>query len=92
MTSKTSPLSTGEQATKSASELLERYRDENPEDRVPVITSHQCDVSLPEDVNKTFEKILSEHDNKLDVLVTSAGFTEYVLIPAKVVFQAICSN
>jgi len=67
----------GEEAAKSAQHLVNHFRDENPGvSRLPIITAHQTDVSNPETVHKTFQEILKQHDNRIDILVTSAGFTE----------------
>ena len=41
----------------------------------PKVTAHYSDVSSPESVNASINEILQEH-NKIDHLVTSAGFTE----------------
>ncbi|KAF3928329.1 hypothetical protein AA313_de0209911 [Arthrobotrys entomopaga] len=65
----------GDEATKSASTLLSTYTSSNPSSPTPKITSHTCDVSNPDSVDSTFANILSTHD-RIDVLVTSAGFTE----------------
>ncbi|KAI5791888.1 hypothetical protein EDC01DRAFT_615993 [Geopyxis carbonaria] len=67
----------GEEAAKSAQNLIEHFREEHPDaERFPTITSHPTDVASPEAVHKTFQEILSAHNQKIDILVTSAGFTE----------------
>lgn len=43
--------------------------------RIPKVTAHHADVSLPASVNQSFASIIAEH-GKVDTLVTSAGFTE----------------
>jgi D-arabinitol 2-dehydrogenase len=43
--------------------------------RTPKITAHYCDVSDPTSVDECLAEILTKH-NKIDHLVTSAGFTE----------------
>lgn len=42
---------------------------------VPRVTAHHADVSDPDSVNASIKEILTKHD-KIDHLVTSAGFTE----------------
>jgi D-arabinitol 2-dehydrogenase len=42
---------------------------------VPSVTAHYADVSNPSSVDSAIASILSSH-SKIDVLVTSAGFTE----------------
>ncbi|RPB09558.1 NAD(P)-binding protein [Morchella conica CCBAS932] len=67
----------GEEAIKAAAMLLKHFRDTNPDaDRVPTITAHSADVSSPGSVKAVMEEVLSQHNNHIDVLVTSAGFTE----------------
>lgn len=43
---------------------------------MPTITAHSADVSSPDSVKAVMEEVLSQHNNHIDVLVTSAGFTE----------------
>ncbi len=43
--------------------------------RLPKVTAHYADVSSPESVDAAIAEILQVH-NKIDNLVTSAGFTE----------------
>lgn len=43
--------------------------------RIPTITAHYADVSSPPSVTSAITSILDSH-TKIDVLVTSAGFTE----------------
>jgi NAD(P)-dependent dehydrogenase (short-subunit alcohol dehydrogenase family) len=43
--------------------------------RLPNVTAHYADVSNPDSVNNALSEIISKHD-KIDHLVTSAGFTE----------------
>lgn len=43
--------------------------------RVPVITTHFCDVASPTSVKQAMASILEKH-GKVDTLITSAGFTE----------------
>ncbi|KAF3919853.1 hypothetical protein ABW20_dc0110702 [Dactylellina cionopaga] len=66
----------GDEAARSAKTLLETFLSTNPDSPKPIITSHTCDVSNPETVASTFKEILSSHSTGIDVLVTSAGFTE----------------
>ncbi|KAF3940482.1 hypothetical protein ABW19_dt0206068 [Dactylella cylindrospora] len=66
----------GEEAAKSAQTLLSTFESSNPSSHLPIITSHTCDVSSPESVTSAFSSILSSHPSGIDVLVTSAGFTE----------------
>lgn len=42
---------------------------------MPRVTAHYADVSNPDSVNGAIEEVLSQH-NRIDHLVTSAGFTE----------------
>ncbi|PWW78942.1 NAD(P)-binding protein [Tuber magnatum] len=67
----------GEEAVKSAKSLLEHFKGENPDaERLPTITAHTSDVSSPTSVRSTISEILAQHNSHIDVLVTSAGFTE----------------
>ncbi|EPS39689.1 hypothetical protein H072_6500 [Dactylellina haptotyla CBS 200.50] len=66
----------GDEAAKSAKTILDTFVSTNPDSPKPTITSHTCDVSNPESVATTFQDITSKHKNGVDVLVTSAGFTE----------------
>ncbi|KAG0136629.1 hypothetical protein HOY82DRAFT_549342 [Tuber indicum] len=67
----------GEEAAKSAKTLLEHFKSENPDaERPPTITAHTSDVSSPTSVRSTISEILTQHNSQIDVLVTSAGFTE----------------
>jgi D-arabinitol 2-dehydrogenase len=69
--------STGDEATSSAQRLIEHFREENPDaESFPVITAHPTDVSDPQAVRSAIRSVLDAHDQKIDVLVTSAGFTE----------------
>ncbi|KAK6532822.1 hypothetical protein TWF281_006994 [Arthrobotrys megalospora] len=65
----------GEEAQKSAKSLVSDYTSTNPSALPPKVTAHTCDVSDPLSVASTFKKILEVHSS-IDVLVTSAGFTE----------------
>ncbi|KAK6505689.1 hypothetical protein TWF481_007582 [Arthrobotrys musiformis] len=65
----------GAEAQKSAETLTEAYKSSHPSDIPPKVTAHTCDVSDPQSVASTFQKILEVHE-EIDVLVTSAGFTE----------------
>ncbi|KAF1849116.1 NAD(P)-binding protein [Cucurbitaria berberidis CBS 394.84] len=65
-----------EEAQRSAEGLIELFQKENEgTDKLPKVTAHFCDVSSPTSVNQSFAEILRLHD-KVDNLVTSAGFTE----------------
>jgi len=65
-----------EEATKSAEGLINVYKKENPGvAKLPKVTAHYADVSSPESVDAAIAEILQVH-NKIDNLVTSAGFTE----------------
>ncbi|PUU79307.1 hypothetical protein B9Z19DRAFT_979970 [Tuber borchii] len=67
----------GEQAVESAKNLLEHFKSENPDaECLPKITAHTSDVSSPTSVRSTISEILAQHNSHIDVLVTSAGFTE----------------
>ncbi|CAI6341108.1 unnamed protein product [Periconia digitata] len=60
----------------SAKSLIDTFKAENPgSSKIPKVTAHFCDVSSPTSVNQSLTEILKEHD-KVDHLVTSAGFTE----------------
>lgn len=69
----------GEQeAIKSAKSLVEIFKTENPEaERVPKVTAHHSDVSCPDSVAACLSSVLGSH-SQIDVLVTSAGFTENI--------------
>lgn len=72
-----SDCSTGQAAGEAAQNLNTHFREENPDvERYPTITSHATDVASPEGVHNTMEEILKQHNQKIDILVTSAGFTE----------------
>jgi D-arabinitol 2-dehydrogenase len=45
--------------------------------RTPRVTGHYSDVSNPTSVSSSLEEILAAH-TKIDILVTSAGFTENI--------------
>ncbi|KAK6504299.1 hypothetical protein TWF506_002503 [Arthrobotrys conoides] len=66
----------GPEAQKSAETLHKVYTTSNPTAPPPKVTAHTCDVSKPESVSSAFQKILELHPSGIDVLVTSAGFTE----------------
>jgi D-arabinitol 2-dehydrogenase len=67
-----------EEAIKSAKGLVETFKAENPEaEIVPKVTAHYSDVSSPDSVAACLSSILGSH-SKIDVLVTSAGFTENI--------------
>ncbi|KAK6342987.1 hypothetical protein TWF718_008365 [Orbilia javanica] len=66
----------GAEAITSAKTLQETYTLTNPTLPAPKVTAHTCDVSDPTSVSATFQKILESHPSGIDVLVTSAGFTE----------------
>jgi len=68
-----------EEAMKQCDALVKHFQDINPKadrESLPIVSAHKCDVSSPEDVERAFQEILKEHDNKVTSLVTSAGFTE----------------
>jgi len=55
-----------------------QFKEQNPEaQRIPSVTAHYSDVSLPESVQETVAEILLSH-SQIDVLVTAAGFTENI--------------
>jgi D-arabinitol 2-dehydrogenase len=65
-----------EGASKSADGLVATFEAENAgAEKLPTVTSHYCDVSDPASVQEAVSEILQVHD-KIDNLVTSAGFTE----------------
>jgi NAD(P)-dependent dehydrogenase (short-subunit alcohol dehydrogenase family) len=65
-----------EGAAKAAEELVSTFKRENPDmDTTPKVTAHYADVSSADSVNSVIAEILASHD-KIDHLVTSAGFTE----------------
>lgn len=66
----------GLEAQKSAETLVSTYTSSNPTSPPPKVTAHTCDVSNPTSVSTTFRSILASHPSGIDVLVTSAGFTE----------------
>ncbi|KAF3907788.1 hypothetical protein ABW21_db0203126 [Orbilia brochopaga] len=66
----------GDEAAQSAKALQKSFQASNPDDPAPVVTAHKCDVSSAESVESAFAEILEKHKSGIDVLVTSAGFTE----------------
>ncbi|EEH42545.1 uncharacterized protein PADG_07365 [Paracoccidioides brasiliensis Pb18] len=65
-----------EEADVQVQKLLAQHKEENPGIEVmPKITSHYADVANPDSVNACISNILATH-NRIDNLVTSAGFTE----------------
>ncbi|KAM5349804.1 hypothetical protein ACJ41O_006309 [Fusarium nematophilum] len=65
-----------EEAESQVGQLIEAFKKENPSSsRVPRVTAHYADVSSQESVDNCISEILSVHQ-KIDGLVTSAGFTE----------------
>ncbi|KAK6336243.1 hypothetical protein TWF696_001804 [Orbilia brochopaga] len=66
----------GEEAASSAKMLQKTFESNNPDDQAPIVTAHKCDVSSPDSVRASFADILKKHTSGIDVLVTSAGFTE----------------
>ncbi|CCC09267.1 unnamed protein product [Sordaria macrospora k-hell] len=65
-----------EEATKQAQNIVETFKKDYPSaKKIPKVTAHHCDVSDPSSVDACIASILSQH-NKIDNLVTSAGFTE----------------
>ncbi|TGZ82454.1 NAD(P)-binding protein [Ascodesmis nigricans] len=65
----------GEEAAAAAKRLYDHH-EADPESPAAKITSHTCDVSSVESVSAVFKEILAQHSNKVDILVTSAGFCE----------------
>ncbi|KAM5384636.1 hypothetical protein ACJZ2D_001381 [Fusarium nematophilum] len=63
-----------EEAESQVGQLIEAFKKENPSS-VPRVTAHYADVSSQESVDNCISEILSVHQ-KIDGLVTSAGFTE----------------
>ncbi|KAF2398211.1 NAD(P)-binding protein [Trichodelitschia bisporula] len=63
------------EARTGAEGLLNTYMAANPGASEPIITAHYADVSSPDSVTACIASILNTH-TKIDVLVTSAGFTE----------------
>src|SRR5205807_8642922 len=45
---------------------------------LPIITAHASDVSSPASVRSAISEILAQHNSHIDILVTSAGFTEHL--------------
>ncbi|KAF3216766.1 hypothetical protein TWF106_008167 [Orbilia oligospora] len=66
----------GPEAQRSAETLHSVYTTSNPTAPPPKVTAHTCDVSDPQSVSSAFQRILEIHPSGIDVLVTSAGFTE----------------
>ncbi|KAI8652367.1 hypothetical protein NCS57_01300300 [Fusarium keratoplasticum] len=65
-----------DEAESQVDELIDAFRKENPGcERLPRVTAHYADVSKPESVDKCIREILNTYQ-KIDGLVTSAGFTE----------------
>jgi D-arabinitol 2-dehydrogenase len=65
-----------EEAARQAEELVSNFQKENPgADKLPKVTAHYSDVSDPESANATVAEIIKQH-GQVDILVTSAGFTE----------------
>lgn len=65
-----------EEAKRQAAELIEVYRKENPgATRVPKVTAHYADVADADSVQACIDSVIKAH-GKVDLLVTSAGFTE----------------
>ncbi|CAI7656779.1 unnamed protein product [Penicillium manginii] len=64
------------EAEEQAQKLIEQFQKENPGlEQPPNITAHYADVSNPDSVNAALSEVLAKH-NRIDNLVTSAGFTE----------------
>ncbi|RSL42409.1 hypothetical protein CEP54_015490 [Fusarium duplospermum] len=64
------------EAESQVDELIDAFKKENPGcERLPRVTAHYADVSKPESVDKCIREILNTYQ-KIDGLVTSAGFTE----------------
>ncbi|KAJ6257584.1 hypothetical protein Dda_7369 [Drechslerella dactyloides] len=66
----------GEEAAVSAGNLQKTFQSSNPDAPEPIVTAHKCDVSSPDSIRASFADILTKHTSGIDVLVTSAGFTE----------------
>ncbi|KAF1816543.1 NAD(P)-binding protein, partial [Eremomyces bilateralis CBS 781.70] len=65
-----------EEAQRSAAQLRETFKRENdPSDPPPKVTAHFADVADPDSVTSCIDDVVKAH-GKVDVLVTSAGFTE----------------
>ncbi|KAK4227542.1 hypothetical protein QBC38DRAFT_477706 [Podospora fimiseda] len=65
-----------EEASHQVSQILDSFTKAHPNARKPRITAHYCDVSSSSSVKTCVAEILQSHDNKIDGLVTSAGFVE----------------
>ncbi|KAI2793644.1 hypothetical protein POX_a00227 [Penicillium oxalicum] len=64
------------EAEEQAGKLIEQFRKENPGlEQMPNVTAHYADVSNPDSVQEALAEVLAKH-NRIDNLVTSAGFTE----------------
>ncbi|KAK7407840.1 hypothetical protein QQZ08_001881 [Neonectria magnoliae] len=65
-----------DEAQSQVGQLMDAFKRENPTcEQVPRVTAHYADVSSQESVDSCIAEILSTHQ-KIDGLVTSAGFTE----------------
>ncbi|KAJ5947372.1 Glucose/ribitol dehydrogenase [Penicillium verhagenii] len=64
------------EAEEQTEKLIEQFRKENPGiEQMPNITAHYADVADPDSVSEALAEVLAKHQ-RIDNLVTSAGFTE----------------
>ena len=69
------PTQSEDEGEKQAAELIRLFKKDFPDEEPPKVTAHYSDVSDPESVESCIQEIIGQH-NKIDHLVTSAGFTE----------------